>query len=403
MAKAKKTLKGAQVRSAAAALGGKISAVTIRLPITNVYDNGDYTGTVFLGSQKTPCNLILDTGSSSFAIDGNHFNVKKDKSATITDMAQEVMYEDQSNWVGAVIETTVNAGMGKQSAVLKQVNVAIAYHETRSMFRGCDGILGLAYTKLNDAYRMSGPTIPPKFTYNQIQGGKKTYLEPYFTQLESAGLVANKFAFYAKRATVSMATNKPLTDPLNNGFLILGGGEEATDLFTGAFQVARVVDDFYYNVNLKAVRVGNGRAIPVSAPTKASGNKSNCIVDSGTQDLLLDQTLFDEITKNLSTADSDALTAGKIPMSKLDLSAWPTITFVLEGALGKDVELDITPNTYWQINSPKPGYAEAMISGDGGDGQGSSILGLPLLNNYFTVFDRSVDKGLGVISFAKIK
>jgi hypothetical protein len=151
------------------------------------------------------------------------------------------------------------------------------------------------------------------------------------------------------------------------------------------------------------VRVGNGRPIPVSAPTKASGNKSNSVVDSGTQDLLLDQTLFDEITKNLSTADSDALTAGKVPMSKLDLSAWPTITFVLEGALGKDVELDITPNTYWQINSPKPGYAEAMIGGDDGDGQGSSILGLPLLNNYFTVFDRSVDKGLGVISFAKIK
>src|ERR1700745_3897322 len=102
MAKAKKAPKRARVRSAAAALGGKMSAVTIRLPITNVYDNGDYTGTVFIGSQKTPCNVILDTGSSSFAIDGNHFNVNKDKSTTITDIAQEVMYEDQSNWVGAV-------------------------------------------------------------------------------------------------------------------------------------------------------------------------------------------------------------------------------------------------------------------------------------------------------------
>jgi hypothetical protein len=25
------------------------------------------------------------------------------------------------------------------------------------------------------------------------------------------------------------------------------------------------------------------------------------------------------------------------------------------------------------------------------------------MNNYFTVFDRSVDKGLGVVSFAKVK
>jgi len=35
-------------------------------------------------------------------------------------------------------------------------------------------------------------------------------------------------------------------------------------------------------------------------------------------------------------------------------------------------------------------------------GQVQSILGLPLFNNYYTVFDRSVDKS-GVIRFAQIK
>jgi hypothetical protein len=90
-------------------------------------------------------------------------------------------------------------------------------------------------------------------------------------------------------------------------------------------------------------------------------------------------------------------------MSKLDLSVWPTLTFVLEGALGADVKLQVTPDTYWQTNSPKPGYATAVLSGDNGQGKGQSILGLPLMNNYFTIFDRSVDKGLGAISFASIK
>jgi hypothetical protein len=90
-------------------------------------------------------------------------------------------------------------------------------------------------------------------------------------------------------------------------------------------------------------------------------------------------------------------------MSQLDLSTWPTITFVLEGALGADVTLEVAPDTYWQTNSPKPGYATAVIFGDNGAGGGQSILGLPLMNNYYTVFDRSVDKGLGVVSFAKIK
>jgi hypothetical protein len=37
-----------------------------------------------------------------------------------------------------------------------------------------------------------------------------------------------------------------------------------------------------------------------------------------------------------------------------------------------------------------------------GDPANQSILGLPLMNNYYTVFDRSQDVN-GVIRFAKIK
>jgi hypothetical protein len=300
-----------------------------------------------------------------------------------------------------------NVTVGARSLVLPQVPVAVTYHETRSVFGKSNGILGLAYTKINSAYKMPGLTIPPRYTYNQIQAGHRTHIDPYFTELETAGLVANKFAFYTRRSQVNMATAKPATDPLNHGFLILGGGEEQTDLYTGTFQVARVVDDTFYNTNLKSIIVGNTPPIPVSLPTKASGNPSNSVVDSGTSSLLLDQDLFEAVAEKLSsdadTTLTDALRAGYVPMNKLDLSTWPTITFVLEGALGTDVRLEVTPDTYWQTNSPKPGHATAVIYGDSGQGGGQSILGLPLLNNYFTVFDRSVDKGLGVVSFAKLK
>jgi hypothetical protein len=401
----KATYKARRILSAAVSLGGKMSTTTVRLPITNVYMDGDYTGSIYVGSQKRLCNVILDTGSSTLAIDGNVYNVTKDTSAEITDIAQEVGYEDGSSWVGGVVMTDVT--VGDQTLVLPQVPVAVAYHETSNMFGNSNGILGLAYTRLNSAFTMPGPTIPPKYTYNQIQAGKMTHINPYFTQLETAGLVADKFAFYTKRSEINMATAKPATDPLNNGFLILGGGEEQTDLYTGTFQVARVVDDSYYNTNLKSIAVGNTAPIQVLPPTKASKNPSNSVVDSGTNSLLLDQKLFDAVAAKLSSdADStltDAIRAGYVPMSKLDLSTWPTITFVLEGALGTDVSLEMTPDTYWQTNSPKAGYATAVLFGDAGQGGGQSILGLPLLNNYLTVFDRSVNKGLGVVSFAKIK
>jgi hypothetical protein len=401
----KAAAKGRRILSAAASLGGKMSSTTVRLAITNVFIKGDYTGTIYVGSQKKACDVILDTGSSTLAIDGTFYDVNKDKSAKITDIAQEVAYEDTSSWVGAVVMTDVT--VGSQALVLPQVPVAVAYHETKSMFQGSNGILGLAYTKLNGAFTMPGLTIPPKYTYNQIQAGKATYLDPYFTQLETAGLVANKFAFYTRRSLVNMATAKPATDPLNNGFLILGGGEEQTDLYQGSFQVTKVVSDSYYNTNLKSVIVGNTAPIPVSPPTKASGNRSNSVVDSGTNSLLLDQSLFEAIAEKLSSAAdttlTDAIRAGYLPMSRLDLSTWPVITFVIEGALGSDVRLEVTPDTYWQTDSPKPGYATAVLYGDSGQGGGQSILGLPLMNNYYTVFDRSVDKGLGVVSFAKIK
>ena len=395
MAKKKAVGKVRRILSAAAVLGGKMSKTTIRLAITNVLMDGDYTGTIYIGSQKKPVNVILDTGSSTLAVDGKVYDPTKDKTATITDLAQEVGYADGSSWVGAVVTTEIKAGV----ETLPKTNAAIAYHSSGNMFGKSSGILGLAYTKLNNAFTMPGPTIPPKYTYNQIQSGKVTYVEPYFTQLESAGLVANKFAFYTRRSMVNMSTGNPAADPLNNGYLILGGGEEQTDLYTGPFQVARVLHDLYYNTNLKSITVGNGAPIEVSAPTKASGDISNSIVDSGTNGIYLQQNLFRQIVEKLSTANQDSLRAGYVPMSKLELASWPSITFTLDGALGADVNLVVSPNCYWQTNSPKPGYATAVLFSQK-DAQ--AILGLPVMNGYYTVFDRSVDKGLGVVSFAKM-
>ncbi len=387
----KSSKKSSRIRSAAAALGGKMSETTVRVPITNTCLGDDYTGIIHVGTDNAPFNVLLDTGSSTLAIDGTAYDVTKDKTAKVTDIAQEIAYEDGSNWMGGLVLVDVAVGM-EQKLALPQVHVAVAYHATSDMFGKSQGILGLAYTKLNNAFVMPGPTIPPQYTFNQIQTGKVTYVEPYFTQLESAGLVANKFAFYTRRSIVNMATANPKTDPLNNGFLILGGGEESTDLYTGSFQVARVVHDTYYNTNLKSITVGNSTPIPVSPPTKASGNASNSVVDSGTNGIFLDQKLFDAVVGQFPTAAlKDEIRAGYAAMSKLDLAAWPTITFVLEGALGKDVSLEVAPNTYWQTDAPKQGRATAVMYGDSGQGGGQSILGLPLMNNYFTVFDRSVD------------
>jgi hypothetical protein len=390
------------IKAKAAPVSG---AKTARIPIVNVYMDGDYTGVIKVGSQGKAANVILDTGSSTLALDGNFYDPSTDKNAKVTDLAQEVQYGSGA-WVGAVVLTDIGIGSGAQAIALQQVNTAVAYAESKDMFAKANGILGLAYTRLNRVFTMPGPTWPAKYSYNQIQQGRSTFLDPYFTEMEAAGGVANKFAFYTKRSMVSNATAKALSDTLNQGFLILGGGEESTDLYTGKFQSVSVLDDAWYNTNLKAVIVGNTAPIEVPAPTKASQNLTNSIVDSGTNSLMLDAELFktvaDRFTSGENTELTDAMRSGYLKTSSLNLAKWPAIAFVMQGPAG-DVKLTVTPENYWQSDAPKKGYSSAAIYSDNGQLQGQSILGLPLMNGYFTIFDRSVDKGLGVINFATRK
>jgi hypothetical protein len=174
-----------------------------------------------------------------------------------------------------------------------------------------------------------------------------------------------------------------------------------------------VVDDLYYNVNLKAVKVGDAPAVRAAAlqPEFASQAGSNAIVDSGTNSLALATDVYAAIVNSLEQLNprfsqqlrQASQSENGIAAAQLQLDTWPTITFTLLGQAG-DVELAVQPTSYWQVDSPAPGQALPVI-GSQQNGAGDpiqSILGLPLMNGYYTVFDRSADSR-GVIRFATIK
>ena len=75
------------------------------------------------------------------------------------------------------------------------------------------------------------------------------------------------------------------------------------------------------------------------------------------------------------------------------------MSFVMQGADGSDVTLTCAPATYWQTDAPQPG--DAMFQINNGGNFPLSILGLPLFNNYYTVFDRTQNP-YGTINFAPI-
>lgn len=378
----------------------------VKMPISNLLLGSDYTGEILVGASQRKMNVILDTGSSTLAINGQDFNPTADKGTTTTNIAQDVQYGSGS-WVGAVVRTSV----GLPSAVsLKKVNLAVTYQESANMFGKAQGIWGLAYEKLNNSYLMPANTWKHKYDADRMVTGKEADLDPYFGQLEEAGIVANKFAFYTKRSIISAGTGNPSTDPLNQGVFVIGGGEEEEQFYIGKFTQVAVLDDIYYNTNLLSVQVGEQQPIPVPPLPAGSPDPSNSIVDSGTNSLVIDQTLFDGILASFGAINAEfpailqnyALSAGQgVDQTQIDLSAWPDLTLSIQGADGSPVTLIVTPGNYWQFDAGQQGLAVANIFGDGGQMGGMSILGLALFNEYYTVFDRTLAGGRGVISFAE--
>jgi hypothetical protein len=375
----------------------------VRIPITNIFADGDYTGRIFVGPQKQPMNVLLDTGSSALAISGHKYHPSLGKGDLATKIAQTESYADGSSWTGAVINTSVAIGDDAQATV-PDANVGVAYSETADMFGKTDGILGLAYAALDDAYILPEPTWPKRYSSSQVSRSKSTTIEPYLTQLARKNIVSDKISFYTHRSAVHQGAGGA-DDPLNRGWMIVGGGEECTDLYTGTFQTAKILTDEWYNTNLKAIVVGG--TAPIHVPKRGSvGNPSNSIIDSGTTSLDFGPQLLSAILDRFDAGQRRQLNASirdnhLVAVSELDLTTWPDITFILQGEMsGTDITLKVRPSEYWQVNSPKAGAAAAAITkGD----EGLTILGLPLMNGYFTIFDGEADSGMGAIKFATSK
>jgi hypothetical protein len=374
-----------------------------RIPITNIYMGGDYTGRILVGAKQKALNVILDTGSSALAIDGHKYTPDVNGGDKVTDLAQTDSYGDGSSWTGAVINVPVAAGTGASLVSVTNANVAIAYDESANMFRGADGILGLAYAPLDSAFKLPTATWPKKYTSTQVRTGESQDIPPYLTQLSTAGVVSDKVSFLTRRSFVHEGGGALADDPLNQGWMIVGGGEESTDLFTGSFQTVKVLADECYCTNLKSVQVGSTTPIHVK-PRGPKGMPSNSIVDSGTNSLNLSPGLLKAILSKFDASQQallgQSVLEGRIvAAADLDLKTWPSLTFVLQG-LDKDVTLVVSPANYWQINAPKTGAAMAAITmGE----PGLAILGLPIMNGYFTIFDGEADGGRGVIKFATSK
>jgi Eukaryotic aspartyl protease len=375
----------------------------VKIPITNIVVGGGYTGVIVVGSKHTPLNVLLDTGSSTLAVHGANFDPTTCPDTKTTNLAQTVQY-GVGGWVGAVVQTAVGISA---DVTMASTPLAVTYSESANMFGGAHGILGLAYAALDSAYVMPADSWAGRYTVAQIEASPAIDLEPYFTQVERAGVVGNKFGFYGQRSAVSLATDDPETDPRNSGWLLLGGGDEATDLYTGTFTPVEVVHDVWYNTILLAVQVGTQPMVTATPIPSGSPLASNSIVDTGTNCVLLEASTYDAVIAAFHAIDPTFATAlvtyavgatAGIDHAQLEVTRWPDLHLVLQGHGGAPATLTISPDNYWQLDANRTGQALAYLCR--GQPGGQTILGLPLLAGYYTVFDRSRDGAIGEIRFA---
>ena len=163
-------------------------------------------------------NVILDTGSSAFAIDGNKYAPDLAGGDRSTDWAQTESFGtdpdgNERTWTGAVFKTTVTLGDGASSVKLRDANISVAYTRSANMFRQADGILGLAYAPLDDAFKMPQDTWKHRYSSTQVRAGQHTQIVPFLTQLQQEGITSDKIAFLVRRSFAHVGSGIGSAEP----------------------------------------------------------------------------------------------------------------------------------------------------------------------------------------------
>jgi len=408
----------------------------LKLRTTLAYAKGAYTVEIKIGSQKRPANVLLDSGSSTLVVLPHVYDPSHDTSLKSTSLAQAIAYGIGA-WAGPVLRTEIAFGDKRHARILPDAEIALV-ETTAQNFRDADGLIGLAYLKLDKAHDMSAvlteKNINPNHTWpwpfdvddtnelsvfkTQLREQPLVNLTPCFSALEAEGIVSDKFSMLIKRALVHVlddnATPEQLAaDPLNEGVLVLGGGEECQSLYQGGFETAKIVHELYYNANLIAVQVGDRPRIPAPALLEKyqSSYASNAIFDTGSSFLVLEASIYDAVVADFASYDKDfpdLITRFQkrfqkehgLPNENIKARDWPKLLFHLESPSGDDVTFTCNPGNYWQRNAYHAGECFFLLMRQMPKWPNQSILGLPLMSGHYCIFDRRLE-GDGVFRMAK--
>ncbi len=387
--------------------------MAIRIPISNSVTQDIFTLALSVGAAAIPVNVIVDTGSSMLTVSGDIYDPATDTAVRTTTLLQTEQFGSApAPAVAAVVTTQVglltNTG-GGAAITVPNAALAVVRDPGPGLFGAADGVFGLAYPALCQTLQMPADTCRMVYTLADLGAGHAAAAGgTYLDQLVADHLAANAFALAVRRSVASKAADDAVNARLNTGLLVLGGGAEEADLFTGGFTSVAIVREDYYSTNLIAVRIG-GRSIAVSSPPAGSVGQPNAIIDSGCGTLRLAPDLYQAVIDAFNAvAETSGDTLERCAENRDDSYDqagfaqvnWPVMEFVFRGIDGGPATVVVAPRAYWQFDAAGPGKAKSRLLSAGAALNGRSILGLPLFTEHYVVFDRTGGPGLGAIRFA---
>ncbi|KAM5281349.1 beta-secretase 2 isoform 2-T2 [Ctenodactylus gundi] len=224
---------------------------------------------VLIGTPPQKLQILVDTGSSNFAVAGgpheyidSYFDSERSSTYRPKGFDVTVKYT-QGSWTGSVGQDVVTIPKAFNTSFL--VNVATIFESENFFLPGIkwNGILGLAYATL---------------------AKPSSSLVTFFDSLVTQAKIPNVFSMQMCGAGLPVAGSGT-----NGGSLVLGGIEPS--LYTGDIWYTPIKEEWYYQIEILKLEIG-GQSLNLDC---REYNADKAIVDSGTTLLRLPQKVFDAV------------------------------------------------------------------------------------------------------------
>ncbi|XP_029528215.1 beta-secretase 2-like isoform X1 [Oncorhynchus nerka] len=325
-----------------------------------------------LGTPGQKLNILVDTGSSNFAVAAaahpfitHFFNTALSSTYKSTGRGVAVKYT-QGNWEG---ELGTDRVLIPSIAGSLTINIATIFSSDGFFLPGVNwqGILGLAYPLL---------------------ARPDSSVEPFFNSVVQQTDIPDVFSLQMCGAGLSASTT---ADP-TGGSLVMGGVEPT--LYLGSMWYTPIKEEWYYQVEVLKLEVGDQN---LNLDCKEY-NKDKAIVDSGTTLLRLPVNVFSAVVEAISrTSLIQDFTSGFWGGTKLACwlkgeTPWrffPKLSIYLRGTnTSQSFKISILPQLYIQPITDVDGTLDCFRFGISSSANGL-VIGATVMEGFYVVFDRA--------------